>query len=143
MRDFTTGEIARSMPLESERGSYTNGTSTRHLDLGWARSYGSRAERLGLRRGAWYRVVEHRSKPWVVLDVNHIEVRVPRTYLQFRGESPSAWCVVEPASAGIEDSPARLVCPACHARFQLWRGITELCCPACGKVSPVDWDDPG
>lgn len=131
------------MPLESERGTYANGTSARHLDLGWARSYGSRAERLGLRRGAWYRVVEDRSQPWVVLDVNHIEVRVPRLYLQFRGESPSAWCVVEPAAAGSEQSPTRVVCPACHARYGLRQRITELQCQACGKVYPVDWENPG
>ena len=27
-------------------------------DIGWARSRGDRAEKEGLRRGAWYRIVE-------------------------------------------------------------------------------------
>jgi len=36
-------------------------------DIGWARSRGSRAEAQGLRRGAWYRVVEDQQKAYVVL----------------------------------------------------------------------------
>ena len=39
-------------------------------DIGWARSRGDRAEGEGLRRGAWYRVVENPPKDYVVLDVH-------------------------------------------------------------------------
>jgi len=46
-------------------------------DIGWARSRGDRAEKEGLRRGAWYRIVEDSGKTWVVLDVHRVEVRDP------------------------------------------------------------------
>src|SRR5260370_6917647 len=74
---------------------------------GGARSRGDRAEREGLRRGAWYRVVEEPGKPWVVLDVHNVEVRVQKESLEVRRERPKAWSVVrEP----------HLVSPGCHRR---------------------------
>src|SRR5204863_5681124 len=76
-------------------------------DIGWARSHGNRAEKEGLRRGAWYRIVEDHGKDWVVLDVHQVEVRVPRDNVQVRKERPKSWSVVhEP----------HLVCPGCHKR---------------------------
>lgn len=101
-------------------------------DVGWARSRGDRAEREGLRRGAWYRLVEDTGKPYVVLDVNQVEVRIPKEDLEIRGERPSAWSVVhEP----------HLVCPGCHARRHLSDQPKEVRCPECGKTFPVDWKD--
>src|SRR2546426_7386785 len=71
-------------------------------ELGWARSRGDSAEQEGLRRGAWYRVVEDPEKQWVVLDVHQGEVRAPRGNLELRKERPKGWSVVhEP----------HLVCP--------------------------------
>ncbi len=143
MRGSSAEAVSRLLPLEAEEEGYVNGTSRRHVDLGWARSYGSRADRLGLRRGAWYRVVEDRSQSWVVLEVNGIEVRIPRQYLQFRGELPLAWTVVQPTAGEKPKSPPRLVCPVCHMRYLLQDGLTQLSCIQCGKVYPVDWNDPG
>ena len=48
-------------------------------DIGWARSRGDRAEGQGLRRGAWYRVVETPPKEYVVLDVHHVGLQAPQS----------------------------------------------------------------
>ena len=94
-------------------------------DIGWARSRGSRAEKQGLRRGAWYRVVEDDQKDYVVLDVHHVEVRK---------EAPKVWSVVrEP----------HLVCPGCHARYVVAEGAKDAKCPECSRTYPIDWKDAG
>src|SRR3989442_2902482 len=74
-------------------------------DIGWARSRGGSAEKEGLRRGAWYRIVEESGKSWMVLDVHQVEVRVPKENVDIRKDRPKAWSVV--------DEP-HLVCPGCH-----------------------------
>lgn len=103
-------------------------------DIGWARSQGNRAESQGLRRGAWYRVVEDPAKEYVVLDVHHVEIRIPRTDLEIRRERPKAWSVVrEP----------HLVCPGCHARAVLPEGTKDAKCAECGRSYPIDWRDAG
>lgn len=130
------------LPLVTERAVYPNGTRERHVHLGWARSCDSPAARLGLRRGAWYRVVEDRGRPWVVLDVNAVEIRSPRVYLQFRWEPPTAWSVVRSAPQASQPGPPRLVCPVCHGRHELPEGLTELECPDCCLVYPVEREDP-
>src|SRR5947208_7353558 len=63
-------------------------------DIGWARSRAERAEKEGLRRGAWYRIVEESGKSWLVLDVHQVEVRVPKENVEIRKERPKAWSVV-------------------------------------------------
>jgi len=89
-------------------------------DIGWARSRGNRAERQGLRRGAWYRVVEDDQKDYVVLDVHHVEVRLSRGDLEVRTDAPKVWSVVrEP----------HLVCPGCHARYVVAEGAKDAKCP--------------
>jgi hypothetical protein len=101
-------------------------------DAAWARSRGDRSEKAGLRRGAWYRVVEDNGKPWVVLDVHHVEVRVPKGDLEVRRERPRAWSVVhEP----------HLVCPACHARRHVSGQPAEVQCAECATSFTVDWSD--
>jgi len=103
-------------------------------DIGWARSRGDRAEGQGLRRGAWYRVVEDPKKDYVVLDVHHVEIRIPRSDIEIRSESPKIWSVVrEP----------HLVCPGCHARAVIPEGKKDLRCPECGRTYPIDWKDAG
>jgi hypothetical protein len=98
----------------------------------WARSRGNRSEQAGLRRGAWYRVVEDAGKPWVVLDVQQVEVRIPREDLELRRDRPNAWSVVhEP----------HLVCPRCHARRHVRAEPKEVQCPECGQSYRVDWSD--
>lgn len=86
----------------------------------------------GLRRGAWYRVVEDDGKPWVVLDVHRVEVRVPREDLELRQQRPTAWSVV---------NEPHLVCPGCHERRHVTGQVREVTCPECGHAYPVDWSD--
>lgn len=101
-------------------------------DMGWARSRGDRAEKEGLRRGAWYRVVEEPGQPWVVLDVNRVEIRVPKETLEIRTDRPKAWSVVhEP----------HLVCPGCHKRQHVAGRPGEVTCQECGRSYGVDWSD--
>src|SRR2546428_9532038 len=81
--------------------------SKRMADMGWARSRGERAEQEGLRRGAWYRIVEEAGKSWIVMDVHQVEERVPKDKVEIRKDRPKDWSVVhEP----------HLVCHACHTR---------------------------
>jgi hypothetical protein len=101
-------------------------------DIGWARSRGDGAEKEGLRRGAWYRIVEEPGKPWVVLDVHQVEVRVPKENLEVRRDRPKAWSVVhEP----------HLVCPGCHKRQYVTGQPKEVKCHECGNSFGVDWQD--
>ena len=103
-------------------------------DIGWARSRGNRAERQGLRRGAWYRVVEDETKDYVVLDVHHVEVRIARDDLEVRKDPPKAWSVVrEP----------HLVCPGCHQRYVVAEGAKDAKCPECTRTYAIDWKDAG
>jgi hypothetical protein len=101
-------------------------------DIGWGRSRGKRAEAQGLRRGAWYRVVEDPKQDWVVLDVHHVEIRMDRADVELRPEPPKTWSVVrEP----------HLVCPACHRRHVVAEGAKDAKCPECGRSYPIDWKD--
>lgn len=101
-------------------------------DLGWARSKEDRAERDGLRRGAWYRVVEDKGQSWVVLDVHHVEVRIPKDDVDLRGDRPTTWSVVR---------APYLVCPGCHVRRYVPGQVKESKCPECGNTYKVDWSD--
>jgi hypothetical protein len=101
-------------------------------DSQWARSRGARAEKAGMRRGAWYRVVEDNGKPWVVLDVHRVEVRIQREDVELREVPPNSWSVVhEP----------HLVCPGCHQRRHVAAPTKEVTCAECGNTYPVDWSD--
>ncbi len=103
-------------------------------DIGWARSRGDRAEGQGLRRGAWYRVVEDPKKDYVVVDVHQVEIRVPKGDLEIRGQRPTAWSVVR---------QPHLVCPGCATRSVVTEGKHEAKCNECGKAYPIDWKDAG
>ena len=114
----------------------------------WARVRKTGAH--GLRRGAWYKVLND-SKPTVVfLDVNRKSVVMDRTLLEFREQEPMAWSVVarspdEPrlSRSGRGPFPATYaVCPQCRARADLDDGIAKLHCVDCGSDYPVDWDNP-
>lgn len=103
-------------------------------DIGWGRSRGNRAEVQGLRRGAWYRVVENGKQDYIVLDVHHVEIRIPRGDVEIRADSPRNWSVVrEP----------HLVCPGCHARAVFPEGHKDAKCAECGRTYPIDWKDAG
>jgi hypothetical protein len=101
-------------------------------DIGWARSRGDRAEREGLRRGAWYRIVEDSKQAWVVLDVHRVEIRVPRENLEVTKDLPKVWSVVhEP----------HLVCPGCHHRQHVSGQPREVKCFECGNTYGIEWQD--
>ena len=103
-------------------------------NIGWARTRGNRAEKEGLRRGAWYRVVEDAGQAWVVVDVHQVEVRVPKESLEMRQDRPKTWSVVhEP----------HLVCPGCHRRQHVLGQPKEVKCYECGNSYVVDWTDRG
>ena len=58
----------------------------------WARV--AKAEAHGLRRGAWYPVVNDTTDSMIVLDVNKENRPVSRAWLQFRDQRPTKWSVV-------------------------------------------------
>jgi hypothetical protein len=101
-------------------------------ESGWARSRGERAEQEGLRRGAWYRIVEDSGKPWVVVDVHQVEVRVPKELVEIRTDRPKGWSVVH---------APHLVCPGCHKRQHVVGQPREVTCHECGNSYAVDWKD--
>jgi hypothetical protein len=101
-------------------------------DVQWVRSAGNKAEQEGLRRGAWYRVVEDNGQPWIVVDVHHVEVRIPRTNVEIRDHAPKSWSVVR---------HPYLVCPGCHTRRYAAGEPGELACPECGNSYAIDWKD--
>ena len=98
----------------------------------WARSRGELGEREGLRRGAWYRVMEDQGNSWLVLDVHNVEVRIPRDHVEMRGERPQSWSVVR---------HPYLVCPGCHTRRYVSGEPPGYRCPDCDNEYPIDWRD--
>ncbi len=118
--------------------------------LGWASGAGNQGAERGLRRGAWYPVLETAER-FVVLDVNDVQVRFTHERLRFRSARPSAWTVVHlsPAEAAaeahahghpdVETLRSYLVCPGCHARHHLRDVSQEARCGQCGNSYPVDW----
>ncbi len=113
----------------------------------WARV--SEAEAHGLRRGAWYPVIND-DKALVVLDVQKKHRPVSREYLEFRDGPPNRWSVVrrdpsEPPAkraSGADLQATYGVCPRCYERTNLIDGEEELKCPSCGEESEVDWSNP-
>ncbi len=75
----------------------------------------------GLRRGAWYAVVNEMNTAMIVLDVQKNNVPVPRDMLVFSDQAPMKWTVVqwEESQRGAEraseenDGLTYAVCPIC------------------------------
>jgi len=113
----------------------------------WARVRQAGAH--GLRRGAWYPVVNS-SKPTIVfLDVNLRNVAMDRTLLDIQEGRPNRWSVValsEPVASRRSDwvdlDATYGVCPDCRARANLPIGATHALCDHCGGEYPIDWDHP-
>jgi len=114
----------------------------------WARVRKSGAH--GLRRGAWYSVVNDSKPTMVFLDVNRKNVAMDRTLLELRDEPPAMWSVVQ-HEAG--DPPERRpdwvdleatygVCPQCRSRSNLASGSASAGCGQCGGTFPIDWAHP-
>lgn len=115
----------------------------------WARVRRTGAH--GLRRGAWYAVVND-SKPTIVfLDVHRKNVAMDRTLLDISEAPPSLWSVVrratdEPETARRESwvdlNLTYGVCPQCRSRSNLSEGATSAGCGQCGGTFGIDWDHP-
>jgi len=115
----------------------------------WARARGAGAH--GLRRGAWYLVVNDSQPGVVFLDVRKSNVPVPRGMLFLSEEKPSKWSVVKweetqrGARRASEENLGLVygVCPACGERGKLEPpGVAELRCVHCHGTFPVDWEHP-
>ena len=112
----------------------------------WARVLQSGAH--GLRRGAWYPVVNDSSTRIVILDVSKKNVPVDRGSLEISERKSEEWSIVkwEPGRPlPHRMSEKRLpriyaVCPICRARSgELPAGIAELKCDECGFEKRIDW----
>ncbi len=106
----------------------------------------------GLRRGAWYRVVNEMGSQMVVLDVSRNNVPVPRDMLVLTEQTPDKWTVVswqetQRGAMRASESETGLqyaVCPSCRSRSALDGAQTPtMTCQKCGNTFPVDWEHPG
>jgi hypothetical protein len=115
----------------------------------WARVLASGTH--GLRRGAWYLVVNDSLPNVVIVDVRKTNVPVPRSMLEIRDEKPALFSVVrwqEGQRGARRASQESLgltyaVCPACGERSAIEsKGASQLRCGHCGGSFGVDWDHP-
>ena len=115
----------------------------------WARAKQSGAH--GLRRGAWYLVVNEPSDSLVVLSVRKTNVPVPVGMVELSDQQPTKWSVVrwEETQSGIRRASEQAlgltygVCPACGARGALDApDVQSLTCDECGLTAEVDWEHP-
>ncbi len=109
-------------------------------ELSWARV--NTDLHLGLRRGAWYRVIRETGSQ-VILDVDHQPATILREYLEFASVRPDRWTIVERpsdvagAAAGWGQSYG--VCPHCTHRAPLVHPAVEAHCSKCGGTFLIDW----
>jgi hypothetical protein len=111
----------------------------------WARV--KRAGAHGLRRGAWYAVLNDSKSNIVVLDVHKKAVPIDRSMLDFTTEKPHKWSVVQldahRDAAELADEaglgPLYAVCPNCSARAKAKEADTQLKCRVCDLLFEVDW----
>jgi hypothetical protein len=104
----------------------------------------------GLRRGAWYPVVNDKKPTMVFLDVNKRNVAVDRTLLELAETPPTRWSVVVRAAGELATqraSAANLnrtygVCPQCRTRANVDDGVRAARCPVCTGEFEVDWQHP-
>ena len=113
----------------------------------WARVRQTGAH--GLRRGAWYPVVNDLGPSIVILDVSKRNVPVPRESVDLAEQRPDQWSVVRwdsskpiPRRISQEHLPLTYaVCPFCRARAYVVDGQEDLECPECKKKSRVDCEN--
>lgn len=111
----------------------------------WARVKRSGAH--GLRRGAWYVVLNENKSNIVVLDVSKKAIPIDRSMLDFTTQKPRKWSVVQldpqrdaaelAGEAGL--GPLYGVCPNCAGRANLKPDDTQLTCPVCQLLFEIDW----
>lgn len=111
----------------------------------WARLKGD--AKVGLRRGAWYKVIELLPRE-VVVDAGRKKVRVPRVLIELARRPTPRWSIVR-APTGGRRLPAAwggryVVCPSCRERAPLPEHATnELRCPKCNGLFPLEWPGGG
>jgi hypothetical protein len=100
---------------------------------------------LGLRRGAWYRVIRELDTQ-VILDVEHQPRTVLREYLEFVSVRPDRWTIVERpsdvAGAAVGWGQSYGVCPQCTHREPLVHPVVEARCSKCHGTFLIDWSAP-
>ncbi len=115
----------------------------------WARAKGAGAH--GLRRGAWYLVVNDSQPSVVFLNVRKTNVPVPRAMLDISEDKPGKWSVVkwqETQRGARRASEQKLgftyvVCPSCGERGPIDPPqAPELTCAHCHGTFTVDWEHP-
>lgn len=114
----------------------------------WARVRKAGAH--GLRRGAWYPVVNDQKPTIVFLEVHKRNVAVDRSLLEFSDIAPTRWVVVmrdpeeqrgkRASDAGLQ--PTYGVCPTCRTRANLVADVDTAICPGCGSEYGIDWERP-
>jgi hypothetical protein len=104
----------------------------------------------GLRRGAWYPVVNEVTEEMLVVDVAKQNVPVPRQLVDVSERAPRRWSIVvrEPSEPGADRISAEghpleyAVCPGCRSRVPFGGGRPEqMDCPNCQRRYPIDWED--
>ena len=112
-------------------------------ELSWARV--KTDLHLGLRRGAWYRVIRETGSQ-VILDVDHQPATVLREYLEFVSVRPDRWTIVERpsdvAGAAAGGGQSYGVCPHCTHRAPFVHPVVEARCTKCGGTFLIDWSAP-
>ncbi len=112
-------------------------------ELSWARL--KTDLHLGLRRGAWYRVIRATGGQ-VILDVDHQPVTVLCEYLEFVSVRPDRWTIVERpsdvAGAAAAWGQSYGVCLHCTHREPLVHPVVEAGCSRCRGTFLIDWPAP-
>jgi hypothetical protein len=115
----------------------------------WARAKGAGAH--GLRRGAWYLVVNDSQAEVVLLNVRKNNVPVPRSMLFISDQKPVRWSVVRwqetqrgaQRASDYEFGLQYAVCPACGERSVIEPpDARQLTCGDCKGTFPIDWENP-
>jgi hypothetical protein len=104
----------------------------------------------GLRRGAWYPVVNDKQATIVFLDVNKRNVAVDRSLLEFAEGRPTRWSIVTRGggehgtrrASAANLNPVYGVCPQCRTRANIKQGVSAARCPVCAGEFEVDWQHP-
>ncbi len=104
----------------------------------------------GLRRGAWYPVVNSGKSDLILLNVHRSNVPVPRAFVELSELKPYHWSVVEwmegDRGAGRatqeNDGLTYGVCPSCRFRAPIAGRPEQITCPECQTAAEVDWAHP-
>ena len=98
----------------------------------------------GLRRGAWYRIVQVAGND-AVLELTPEPVPVPCRLLETVFHRPFRWSVV-PRPRDVHSVPSAwgsryAVCPVCRTRAPFAGHPVDLRCPRCHGEFAVAWDE--